>query len=323
MHIRFRHQRIEIIEVRDPREPRDRDLDRGIAWRGALVQSQDVLGRQKAGSIEPRHDAVAAHAGTLCDDRVRVLEQRRIAAELVDQIALETRPLGRLEQRVRADQRRDHAALVDVADQHDRQIGRLGKAHVGDVVRAQVDLRRAAGTLGQDQIRIAAQLLEALQHVGHQIGLEPGIVARRSRRENAPLNNHLRADFGLRLEQHGVHMRRRRYPARARLQRLGAPDLAAIRSHGGVVAHVLRLERPDPQGLPRECPTQPRDQQRFPDIRAGALQHQRGRPEHHSPRLLKGRRYTRSDYPVPRAPVSAPSPAAARPGCLRGRAIGG
>ena len=65
---------------------------------------------------------------------MRIVEQRRIAAELVDEVALEPRALGRLEQRVRADQRRDHAALVDVADQHDRQIGRFGKAHVGDVV---------------------------------------------------------------------------------------------------------------------------------------------------------------------------------------------
>ena len=178
---------------------------------------------------------------------------------------------------MRADQRRDHAALVDVADQHDRQIGRLGKAHVGDVVRAQVDLRRAARALGQDQIRIAAQLREALEHVGHQVGLEPGVVARRAGGENPPLNDHLRADLGLRLEQHRVHVHRRRDAARPRLQRLRAPDLAAVRRHRRIVAHVLRLERPHAQPAPRERPAQARHQQRLADVRAGALEHQRRR----------------------------------------------
>ena len=134
VHIRFGHQRIEVVEVRDPREPKHRDLDRAVGRRGALVQTENVLGRQKTGALEPWHHAVAAHAGARRDDRVSLVKQRRIAPELVDQITFEPRPLGRLEQRVRADQRRDHAALVDVADQHDRQIGRRGKAHVGDVV---------------------------------------------------------------------------------------------------------------------------------------------------------------------------------------------
>ena len=46
-----------------------------------------------------------------------------------------TRSSG-VEQRVRADQRRDHAAAVDVPDERDRHIGRLGKAHVRDVAAA-------------------------------------------------------------------------------------------------------------------------------------------------------------------------------------------
>ena len=199
-------------------------------WRRALFEPQDVLGRQEAGRLEPRHHAVAAHAGACGDDWMRLLEQRRIAAELVDQVALEPRALSRLEQGVRADQRRDHAALVDVADQHDRQIGRFGKAHVGDVMRAQVDLRRAAGALGQDQIGIPAQQLEALEHVGHQVGLEPGIVARSAGGEDPSMNDDLRADLGLRLEQDRVHVHRRRNATGARLQRLGAADLAAVRA---------------------------------------------------------------------------------------------
>ena len=52
--------------------------------RGALLEPEHVLGRQQAGALEPGHDAVAAHAGARRDDRMRIVEQRRIAAELVD-----------------------------------------------------------------------------------------------------------------------------------------------------------------------------------------------------------------------------------------------
>ncbi len=62
------------------------------------------------------------------------IEQAGIAPELVDDVALEPRLLRRLEQAVGPDQGRDHAAPVDVADQHHRQVGRLGEAHIGDVM---------------------------------------------------------------------------------------------------------------------------------------------------------------------------------------------
>ena len=45
---------------------------------------------------------------------------------------------------------------------------------------------------------------------------------------------------------------RRRDAAGARLQRLGAADLAAVGGDRGVVRHVLRLERPHPQPAPGE-----------------------------------------------------------------------
>ncbi len=50
------------------------------------------------------------------------------------------------------DQLGDDPAALDVADQHDRHPGRLGKAHIGDVARAQIDLGRAAGALDEDEI---------------------------------------------------------------------------------------------------------------------------------------------------------------------------
>ena len=61
----------------------------------------------------------------------------------------------------------------------------------------------------------------------------------------------------------------------ARLQRLGAADLAAVRGHGGVVRHVLRLERQHAQAAPGEGAAKPGDQQGLADVRARALKHQR------------------------------------------------
>ena len=65
--------------------------------------------------------------------------------------AIELRILG-IEHRLGADQARDHAAAVDVADQHHRHVGGAGKAHIGDVVGAQIDLRRAARAFDQDEV---------------------------------------------------------------------------------------------------------------------------------------------------------------------------
>ena len=66
-------------------------------------------------------------------------------------------------------------------------------------------------------------------------------------------------------------------PRGARLQRLGAADLAAVDGDGGVVRHVLRLERRHLEAAPHQRARQARDERRLADIGAGALDHQRGR----------------------------------------------
>ena len=63
-----------------------------------------------------------------------------------------TRAVAAVHHRLRADDLRDHAAAVDISAQHHRHIRRRGKAHVGDVAGAQVDLGRAAGALDDHQI---------------------------------------------------------------------------------------------------------------------------------------------------------------------------
>ena len=60
----------------------------------------------------------------------------------------------------------------------------------------------------------------------------------------------------------------------AGLQRLGAADLAAVGGDGGVVGHVLRLERADAEAAVGEGAGEAGDDQGLADVGAGALEHQ-------------------------------------------------
>ena len=161
---------------------------------------------------------------------------------------------ARRQHRMGADQAGDHAAAVDVADQHHRHIGRLGKAHIGDVAGAQIDLGRAPRALDQDDVGALPDPREALQHLRQQLALRLPYSRARIVPKRRPCTIDLRAGLALRLEQHRVHVDRRREPRRARLQRLRPADLAAIGGHRGIVRHVLRLERRDLQPAPPAAP---------------------------------------------------------------------
>ncbi len=174
-----------------------------------------------------------------------------------------------------ADKLRHDPAAVDIAHKDHRHIRRLGKAHIGDVAGAEVDLGRAACAFDDDQIAPCGEAVKALEHLGHQGRLQLAIVPRLERGEALPLHDHLRADIGLGLEEHGVHIDERLEPRRPRLKRLRAADLATIGGHGGVVRHILRLERRNPEAAPHIGPRQPRDDKRFADVRARALDHDR------------------------------------------------
>ena len=177
-HIGLGHQRIEIIEIGNPRQPRHHDPNATRSPTREPRQVENILGGEAVGGVEPGDDAQIGHPGPCLDDPMGIIEQSRITPELVDQIAFQTLALAWLQQQVGAHEGRDHPATLDVADQHHRQIGGLGKAHVGDVARPQIDLGRTPRPLDQHQIRLTPQPFITFNDLRHQTRTQLEIVAR-------------------------------------------------------------------------------------------------------------------------------------------------
>ena len=272
----LRPQRIEIVEIGDARQARHGNAETAGPPVGSL-QRQRVFGGQARCPRQVRHRPEAANASARLDEPETVGEQRRVPLEPVDQGCDDARRVGRVDDREGADQRRDDAAAADIADHHDGNVGGAGKAEIGDVVVAQVDLGGAAGTLHQHQVGIGRQFVEGRQHLRQQRRAPAEIIPRRHRGDTAAADDDLRPGLVLGLEQHRVHRRQRRSARGPCLQRLRPADFAAIGGDGGVVAHVLRLERRHHETAVGERPAQSADDQRFADIRSGAHEHQRAR----------------------------------------------
>ena len=192
---------------------------------------------------------------------------------------------------MRTGDRGDDAAAVDVADQHDRHVGAGGKAHIGDVARPEVYLGRRPCTLDDDEVGALAHLGPGIEHRIHQLRLQKLVVARPGLAEHLALHDDLAADVALRLQQHRVHVDRGRGPAGDGLQPLRAADLAAAGlarnvGDGGVVRHVLRLERADGHAAVLRGAAEAGDKHGLADIRAGALEHDRA--SHGSAPVLAG-----------------------------------
>ncbi len=159
----------------------------------------------------------------------------------------------------------------------DRHVGGAGEAEVGDVAGAQVDLGGRARALDEDEIGFGAEPAEAVEHGRHELRLPVLELARLGRAHDAALHHDLRADVALGFQQDRVHVHGRRHAGGAGLQRLGPADLAAIGGHGGIVRHVLRLERAHAQAAAFEDAQQSGDEQRLADVGPGAGQHERAR----------------------------------------------
>ena len=116
---------------------------------------------------------------------------------------------------LRADEAGDHAAAVDVADQHDRHVGGAGEAHVGDVAGAQVDLGGRARAFDQHEVALRPRGVPKLSSTApSSLGFSRLVFARLGVADDLALHDDLRADLALGLQQHRVHVHAR--AARAR-----------------------------------------------------------------------------------------------------------
>ena len=248
------------------------------------VEGQRVLHVQVQ-SPAPGQHAQHGPAGQAGEHAQPGGEQPRVTPELVDDEAADQGLVGRTQQGDGPEQGREHAAPVDVADHDDRQPGRPGQPHVGDVGVPQVDLRRAARALADDHVVVAPQVFQAVQGDLEQVlgvravlrgaDLVPGLAE----------HDDVGAGVAARLEQHRVHPRVRLDTRRRGLHGLGPPDLRAVRGDEGVQRHVLGLERRDPDSLPGQPAAQPGGEHALPGVRGGPGDEQPA-PHRRAPSLL-------------------------------------
>ncbi|CAB5603692.1 Uncharacterised protein [Pseudomonas aeruginosa] len=265
-------QRIEIGVVADPRQHRHHHLQARPDL-GRLARVDGVLRLQVQVADIGQH---AEHrlAGARLQPVEAGLQQGDVAAEAIDDEALDPLPLRVGEQFQGADQVGEDPAAVDIGDQDHRAIHRFGEAHVGDVVGAQVDLRRRAGALHHHHPVGGGEPPMGSQHRFHRHALVVVVGGGVHAGHRAAMDDHLGADVGVRLEQHRVHVGVRRQPAGLGLDRLGAADLAAVGGDRAVQRHVLRLERHHRDAAPGQPAAQRGHQGALAGVRGGALDHQ-------------------------------------------------
>ena len=202
--------------------------------------------------MQVRQHAEDLFAGALHQPVEAGFEQGDVAAEAVDQEAGGARALAVAEQLQGADELGKDPAAVDIADDDDGAIDRLGEAHVGDVAVAQVDLGRAPGALDQHHVERRGQTGVGRQRRVAGDGLVIVIPVRIQISRRAAVDDDLGVALAGGLEQDRVHIDHRLQTGRACLLRLGPADLAAVGRHRAVQRHVLRLERRHPDPPPRQ-----------------------------------------------------------------------
>ncbi len=261
-HARLGRQRVGVGEVADPGQPDHRHPEH-VAGRaqGRLIrpgpEAERVL-RVQPQPGRPRQHAEHRPAGEVAQPVQARLQQSGVAAELVHHEPGDQRLVLGAEQGEGAVQGGQRAAPVDVGDHDHRQARRPGQAHVRDVVRAQVDLGRAARTLADDRVEPVRQPGQAGQHGARQARLEFGVGHGIRLGDRFPEHHDLAGAVAAGLEQHRVQCRLGLDARRGGLHRLGPADLRAIPGDHRVQRHVLRLERGHLDAAPGQPAADPR-----------------------------------------------------------------
>ncbi len=136
----------------------------------------------------------------------------------------------------------EHPSELDVGDEDHRTIDMLGKSHVGDIVGAQVDLRRRTRALDDHGIETRGQAPVSVEYRRTRDAFVSVVAACIHIAHCMTLDDDLRTSIRVRFEQHQIHIDPRLQSAGDCLQRLGPPDLASVRGHGTVRAMFWGLK---------------------------------------------------------------------------------
>src|SRR6516165_10470621 len=190
---RLEFQRVEIVEIGDVRQERDRNADATspltLLLHGSLPlpacrervrvrgQREGVFGWESHRRGKIRHHPETTQSGALAERADAALEQADVAAELVDNVTGEQRPFALGQQLVGADQLSDDTTALNVPDQHDRDASGFGEPHIGDIAVAQIDLGRAASSFDQHEVSGLGEPVESGEHRWQQARGQMTILA--------------------------------------------------------------------------------------------------------------------------------------------------
>ncbi len=270
-YVRLGGQRVEVGKVRDMRQLHHRHVNL-VGPRVAvlaLLQRDAVLIFQL--NLQPRHHAQYRHVRQRFNLLNAGVQQRNIAAKLIDDHPLHPRPFVVAQQRQRAVNRRENAAAIDIRHQNHRALRHLRHAHIDDIAVAQVDFRRATRPFQHQHVILARQTAidaeDLLAQTRFVVVIADGVhIARHFSHQH-----NLRFAVAGWLEQNGVHPHVRGNTCGFRLKNLRPPHLFAVQGDPGIKRHILRFERRGAQAILIKNSAQPRHQHTFADVRGGAL----------------------------------------------------
>ena len=264
-------QRHEIGKVGDVRQAED-----------GRIQRMDRFARIQPGGkgilvlnvhLQVGHDPQHRQLRFFFQHRKAGAQDLHIAAEFIDEQPLDAGALLRLQQRHRAVQLGEHTAPVDIARQQNRGIHQPGKAHVDDIVRLQVDLRRASGPLDDDDVHGFGQTVVGREDLRDERSFHFEIGGGGHLAPHLAVHDDLTAHVTAGLEQDGVHPHIRLDACGLRLHHLCPAHFQPIPGDKAVQRHVLALEGSHAVTVLRKNAAEGGAQQAFACTAHGSLHH--------------------------------------------------
>ena len=247
------HRQVDIVTLK-------RDLSSDIDVQTVLLIECQVA--------QKRQDAQDRNPCPLRQKTDAVGKERRVSPELVDDDPADPVTLLRRDEIERADNLCEHAAAIDIPDQHHLGIGHLDDRPVHQIAISQIDLRSAAGAFDNHDLILQGEAVVTAFHCPKQFRVPapskigPGLA----RGKYFSLHDDLRPGIGFRLEQNGIHIHMGGNSTGFGLQGLSAPDLSALRRDKGVQRHILRFEGRHAEPGAIQQPAEPGRDHAFPDV---------------------------------------------------------